>query len=146
MGQSKSIFIADDDPDDLAFFEEALREICNKTILTTATDGVELLEILLKTVPPSPDVIFLDLNMPRLNGFECLIEIKNTLKLKPIPVVILSTTITPDTIDKLYVNGAHAYVTKPTAFDDLKSIIRHVLSIDLTLKPSRANFHIQTNG
>ena len=69
---NKTIFLADDDADDCMLFEDALREVSTSTELTTANDGVELINLMETTVPPPPDVIFLDLNMPRKNGFECL--------------------------------------------------------------------------
>ena len=83
------IFLAEDDADDRMLFEDALKELSIPTQLTLANDNLELmskLEIL--TTHPPPQVIFLDLNMPRKNGFECLTEIRQTSKLKDIPVVI----------------------------------------------------------
>jgi CheY-like chemotaxis protein len=129
---SKYIFLADDDADDRLLFEDALRELNSKTRLTIAQDGVELLDILNETVPPPPDVIFLDLNMPRKNGFECLEEIKQKHKLKDIPVVILSTSSQESTIDQVYEQGAHYYIRKPNSYKKLKALIEQVLSIDWT--------------
>ena len=97
----KYIFLADDDEDDCMLFEDALREVNASTELATANDGVELMMLLGKTVPPPPDVIFLDLNMPKKNGFECLAEIRNSKQFKDIPVVIFSTTGEKEAIDKL---------------------------------------------
>jgi CheY-like chemotaxis protein len=68
IAQAKSIFLADDDDDDCLLFQDALREICSRTQLTTAKDGMELMGKLEETVPPPPDVIFLDLNMPVKTG------------------------------------------------------------------------------
>lgn len=126
----KSIFLADDDADDCLLFEDALREVSQQIKLTTANDGIELMDILDQKVPPPPDVIFLDLNMPRKNGFECLTEIKHTEKLKNIPVVIFSTSSQPETINRVYEQGATYYVCKPGSFSKLKSIIQKVLDID----------------
>src|SRR5688500_8306614 len=113
LGAEKSIFLADDDADDCTLFKDALKEVCAGTKLTTASDGEELMDILIETVPPPPDVIFIDLNMPRKNGFECLEEIKHSQKLKNIPVVIFSTSSQQDTINKVYDQGAHYYICKP---------------------------------
>lgn len=122
--------MADDDADDCLLFEDALREISQQTLLTTANDGIELMDILETRVPPPPDVIFLDLNMPRKNGFECLTEIKHTEKFKNIPVVIFSTSSQPEAINKVYEQGANYYICKPGSFSKLKLVIQKVLSID----------------
>jgi len=127
---SKNIFIADDDNDDLILFEDALREICKESQLTTAKDGEELMQILDEKVPPAPDVIFLDLNMPRKNGFECLDEIKHSSKLKNIPIVIFSTSDQPEAVNRVYEHGAHHFLKKPSSFILLKEAIKKVLAID----------------
>ena len=92
MTQTKKIFLAEDDPDDRSFFEDALNALALQTVLVISEDGEELMTALEETVPPQPFVIFLDLNMPRKNGFECLKEIRESDKLKDIPVVVLSTS------------------------------------------------------
>ncbi|MDB5273023.1 MAG: response regulator receiver protein [Chitinophagaceae bacterium] len=141
----KNIFIADDDNDDLILFQDALREICKDSLLTTAKDGQQLMKILDETVPPSPDVIFLDLNMPRKNGFECLDEIRLSEKLKNIPIVIFSTSDQPEAINKVYEQGASHFLTKPSSFPLLKQAIQKVLAINwqenLT-QPSKEKFII----
>lgn len=142
----KYIFLADDDEDDCLLFEDALREICSTTELTTANDGVELMHILGTSVPPPPDVIFFDLNMPRKNGFECLTEIRNTQKLKDIPVVIFSTTGEEEAIDRLYEQGANYFIRKPGSFPKLKIAIQQILAIDWTknsFKTFKENFYFQ---
>ncbi len=139
----KTVFLADDDIDDCFLFEDALSEVSTHTKLTTANDGIELMNILEKTVPPQPDVIFLDLNMPRKNGFECLIELKSINRFKDIPVVIFSTSSETGFIDKVYENGADYYLCKPGSFQHLKSAISKVLSIDWEAhkkQPSRDEF------
>ena len=74
-----------------------------------------------------PDVLFLDLNMPRKNGFECLSEIKQNEKLKGLPVVIFSTSNSQDKIQILFNAGADIYVRKPYDFSDLVQVIHHAL-------------------
>jgi len=148
LNSKKSIFLADDDSDDCILFEDALREICRHTKLTTANDGEALMLILEETVPPPPDVIFIDLNMPRKNGFKCLEEIKQTQKLKNIPIVIFSTSSQQEAINKVYEQGAHYYICKPHSFLNLKNVIRQVLSINWTenlMQPPRENFILQCN-
>ncbi|HEY5825760.1 MAG TPA: response regulator [Cyclobacteriaceae bacterium] len=139
----KSIFLADDDTDDRILFQDALREVSKDTRLQMANDGLELMDILEETVPPPPDVIFLDLNMPLKNGFECLADIKRTHKLKNIPVVIFSTSSQQDAIGKVYAQGAHYYICKPSSFEKLKMAISEILSRDLAshlTQPSREEF------
>src|SRR6187402_3499713 len=95
-GMLRNIILTDDDADDCSLFSEALREIYADISLTIINDGVSLMKKLDHTVPPPPEVIFLDLNMPLKNGLECLQEIRNTPKLSDIPVVIYSTSSNKD--------------------------------------------------
>ncbi|CAG5068270.1 Response regulator rcp1 [Dyadobacter sp. CECT 9623] len=127
---NKSIFLADDDADDCMLFEDALREVSDSTELITANDGVELISLMETTVPPPPDVIFLDLNMPRKNGFECLEQIRNTKAWERIPVVIFSTTGQEEMVRKVYQGGANFFIRKPGSFPKLKQAIKQVLDID----------------
>ncbi len=128
----KTIFLADDDDDDREFFEEALKEINIQTELTIVKDGAELMNTLSETVsdPPPPHVIFLDLNMPRKNGIECLKEIRETPKLKNIPVVIFSTSAYPNAVETTYTLGANCYICKPNSHQLLKKTIETVLSLN----------------
>jgi CheY-like chemotaxis protein len=132
---AQSFFLADDDDDDRLLFEDALRELSTETSLTVATDGVDLMEKLEETVPPPPSVIFLDINMPRKNGFECLTEMKQIEKFRDIPVVIFSTSNEDSTIDRTYRQGANFYIHKPRSFEKLKSAIQQVMAIDWSRQP-----------
>ena len=141
--RSKRIFLADDDDDDCTIFEDALSELNSEAKLTVTNDGVELLDTLNKTVPPPPDVIFLDLNMPRKNGFESLKEIRGIKKLKDIPVVILSTSSNTEIIDKTFDLGANYYICKPTSYPLLTKMIAKVLALtpeQLNGQPQRHEF------
>jgi CheY-like chemotaxis protein len=129
---NKSIFLADDDSDDCMLFEDALREVNDSAELRMANDGVELIALMETNVPPPPDVIFLDLNMPRKNGFECLEQIRRTNQWKDIPVVIFSTTGQEEMIRKVYEQGANYFIRKPGSFPKLKQAISQVLEIDWT--------------
>ncbi len=140
---SKYVFLADDDEDDRLFFEDALKEVCPGTELTLAKNGVELMNILYRPPVPMPNVIFLDLNMPAKNGFECLEEIKKNEQLKNLPIVIFSTTIQEDAVNKVYNQGANYYICKPSDFTQLKRIIKKVLLIDWVnefTQPSKEKF------
>jgi CheY-like chemotaxis protein len=144
---TKNIFLTDDDDDDCLLFSEALSEIFpqDETNLIITNDGVKLMQALDETVPPSPQVIFLDLNMPRKNGFECLAEIRNDPKLKDIPVVIFSTSSNNDIVNQTYQQGANYYICKPQSYSVLKRTIEFVLSFDigkLSQQPLRDHFVI----
>lgn len=139
----KNIFLADDDPDDRLLFEDALKKLTIPTNLTMSGDGIELmanLKIVVK--PPPPDIIFLDLNMPIKNGFECLEEIRGIPKLKDIPIVIFSTTLNENAVNKTYQKGATHYICKPRSFALLVKAIETVLTIEMWQKPqpSKENF------
>jgi CheY-like chemotaxis protein len=132
----KIIFLADDDADDRKFFEDALKQVTIPTNLTFASDGLELMSNLETVIkPPPPDIIFLDLNMPLKNGFECLEEIRNTPKLKDIPIVIFSTTVNEEAVNKAYQHGANHYVCKPPSFQLLIKAVETVLTLEMWQKP-----------
>jgi CheY-like chemotaxis protein len=140
---AQRFFLADDDDDDRLLFEDALRELSMDTSLIMATDGVDLMEKLQETVPPPPSVIFLDINMPRKNGFECLTEMKQIEKFRDIPVVIFSTSDEDSTIDRTYRQGANFYIHKPRSFEKLKSAIQQIIAIDWslqTMQPSKEKY------
>ncbi len=140
-----AVYLADDDADDRLLFEEALMEISYDVILTTAKNGEQLMGILDQNTPPPPHLIFLDLNMPLKNGFECLEEIKQNKKYKNIPVVIFSTSSQKEAIDQVYNKGADYYLCKPDSFQQLKKLLHTVFAIDhpeQITRRSRENFYI----
>ena len=124
-----NLLLADDDKDDCFFFEEALKDLPVSTELTTVSGGEQLMELLTKETTELPHVLFLDLNMPRKNGFECLSEIKLNKKLKQLPVIILSTSLDQDVVNLLYKNGAQYYIHKPAEFSQLKKVIYQALTL-----------------
>lgn len=128
-----SIILTEDDEDDREFFEAALKEIGIPIELITTYDGVELMTNLMETVtePPPPHIIFLDLNMPRKNGYECIREIRETPKLKDIPIVVITTTKSATEVDRTYNEGANCYIKKPISHLDLKQMIEKALSLKL---------------
>lgn len=141
----RNIFLTDDDMDDCSLFSEALFELHAEAKLTISNDGVKLMEVLDETVPPTPEVIFLDLNMPLKNGFECLEEIRQTDKLKNIPIIIFSTSSNNDIIEQTYLHGANYYICKPHSYSLLKKSIEAVLSlnfVELNQQPLRDKFVI----
>lgn len=123
-----SLLLADDDADDRGIFKDALDELPDTGKLETVNDGAELMQYLHDTPDDLPDVLFLDLNMPRKTGSECLMEIKAHDKLKKLIVIIFSTTFDVNTISALYDQGANFYMSKPASFSELKNKIKNALS------------------
>lgn len=146
MSRHKTIYLSDDDTDDCSLFSEALNEVLSEADLTIATDGVRLMQALKDNDPLLPKIIFLDLNMPRKNGFECLDEIRKSPKFMDIPVIIFSTSTNADVVERTYAHGANLYVTKPASYSLLKKTLAFVLSLDqrrLIEKPDRENFVVR---
>ena len=145
--QKYSLLLADDDEDDCAFFKEALDELLLPTELVTVNDGVELMDLLAENLSENlPDILFLDLNMPRKNGYECLTEIKESNELKDLPIIIFSTSLDNSLIDILYDKGATYYIRKPGDFSKLKKVIGNALSISSEnnfKQPIREKFILQ---
>lgn len=120
----KHIFLAEDDEDDRFLFNEALSLIEQSATLTWAANGLELMQNLKKNANPLPDVIFIDLNMPLKNGYECLAEIrKDGNGIRNLPIVVLTTSSSQKNIDMAYEMGASYYAVKPGSFDGLKAVI-----------------------
>ena len=117
-----NILLADDDEDDCMFFKRALDEMDLSTQFFAVHDGEQLIKHLSENLTHLPHIIFLDYNMPRKNGLECLHEIKNNNDLKHIPVVMFSTSNNWDTINSLFKSGAHVYIRKPSDFGQLKQV------------------------
>jgi CheY-like chemotaxis protein len=128
-----NVLLADDDIDDCSFFDKALREIPIVTNLTIVHDGEQLLNYLFENSDHLPEVLFLDLSMPRKNGFECLHEIKENKEFKDIFVVMFSTSFPQNIyyeetmINMLMKIGANDYIRKSVDFAQLKQIIHNTL-------------------
>ena len=141
------LLLADDDMDDCLFFQEALEDLRLSTNLTTVSDGVQLMELLTTEGTQLPDALFLDLNMPRKSGFECLAEIKENEALKEIPIVIFSTSLDKDVVNKLFDKGANYYVRKPGDFNILQKVIHEAiirLKKNKMQQPDLADFIIES--
>jgi CheY-like chemotaxis protein len=124
-----NLVLADDDTDDCNFFKSALSKLSLDTHLTIVNDGEELMKLLGEETSQLPEVIFLDLNMPRKNGSECLAEIKKTERLRHVAIVIFSTSYSRDTMELLFKAGAHVYIRKPGNFEQLQEVIFHALPL-----------------
>lgn len=120
------ILMADDDSDDRLLISEVLQEVHFANEVRFVTDGEALMDYLLRqgeyhqpAASPRPDLILLDLNMPKKGGLEALAEIKNNSKLRHIPVVVLTTSQMSDDIQRSYDLGANSFVVKSASFDGL---------------------------
>ncbi|TDD96135.1 response regulator [Flavobacterium cellulosilyticum] len=131
------ITLADDDEDDRLFFTDAFDELKVNTVVNTFKNGLELMDFLNHSETVLPNIIFLDLNMPILNGIECLKEIKKNDKFKDIAIAIYSTSSSEQDIENTFVLGANIYIKKPSDFNELKKILADVVII---------NWQYHTNG
>lgn len=124
------ITLAEDDEDDRLFFTDAFEELKINTIVNTVNNGRELLNFLNDPETVLPNIIFLDLNMPILNGIECLKEIKQNSRFKDIAIAIYSTSSSDKDVEDTFVLGANIYIKKPSNFNDLKKILSDVVVIN----------------
>ncbi len=131
------ITLADDDEDDRLFFTDAFDELKINTVVNTVKNGRELISFLNHPETVLPNIIFLDLNMPILNGIDSLKEIKQNDKFKDIAIAIYSTSSSEEDIENTFVLGANIYIKKPSNFNDLKKILSDVVTI---------NWQYHTNG
>jgi CheY-like chemotaxis protein len=122
-----NVLIVDDDEDDRDLFSEALNQIDPSITCSMAKDGEEALRMLKLHRVRKPDMIFLDLNMPRINGIQCLKELKNDFALCNIPVVIYTTSKLKADKEITAKLGAVDFISKPTSFTILVSTLKTVL-------------------
>jgi len=134
-----NICLADDDEDDRLFFKDAFDELKIKTKVSTFNDGVELMDFLNHEDSVLPNVLFLDLNMPKKNGVECLLEIKKNERLNNIAIAIYSTSSSEEHIEETFINGANIYIKKPSDFENLKKILSEVVTINWQYHTSGLN-------
>lgn len=133
------VLLAEDDEDDRLFFRDAIESVKMKTIITMVNDGEQLMDYLLQPGATLPHVIFLDLNMPKKNGIECLEEIRNHPLLKDLSIAIYSTSASEKDIEETFIKGANIYIKKPSDFAVLKKVISDVLSINWQYHTSGLN-------
>ncbi|RYY18482.1 MAG: response regulator [Chitinophagaceae bacterium] len=121
-----NILLIDDDVDDQEIFEAALQS-ASVSVQYQSISSAELALAQLNSGQINPDIIFLDLNMPVMDGRRFLTEVKKMEALRPIPIVVISTASHPETIFNVKKLGAAAFVTKPNSFDELVTILDKVL-------------------
>lgn len=124
MSKIKKCVLIDDDPDDQELFEIAVKSIDEHIACSFANDGNEGLILLEKQKNDPPDFIFLDLNMPRMDGKECLAEIMKNPVLKKIPVIIFSTSSHPRDKEEALAGGAAGFMTKPPRTAELTAMLK----------------------
>ncbi|MFY1615041.1 response regulator [Micromonospora sp. WMMD736] len=133
MGDSPQpvrILVVDDDPGDVLMIEEALADSDVEKIIDVVSDGEEAMEFLRAegrhAEARRPDVILLDLNMPRMDGRQVLGAVKQDEDLRTIPIVVLTTSNADTDIVGSYTLQANAYVTKPIDLDDFNDVVRRI--------------------
>lgn len=129
ISENINILLADDDKADCILFKNALEELPVSAMLTIVHNGEQLIEEITKKGTKFPDVLFLNLNMPRKNGFASLGEIKRNTDLQKLPVIIFSTASDVETVKNVFRNAAHYYICKPTDFSQLKKVIYDALTL-----------------
>jgi two-component system response regulator len=128
--QPLGVLLVEDDPGDVLIAREALRASSLTARLDVVSDGVEAMAFLRRedgyAAAARPDLILLDLNLPRMSGHEVLAEVKADHDLRRIPVVVLSTSMAAEDIVKSYDLHANVYVNKPVDFDEFTDVVRQI--------------------
>ena len=125
------VLIVDDDEDDRDLFCTAVHEIDESIDCAMAKNGEEALQALRKKTLQKPQLIFLDLNMPRVSGVQCLQELKRDKTLQDIPVVVYSTSKLSEDKHLMHLLGAADFITKPSSFTELCRLIKTTFSKEL---------------
>ncbi|PBJ15965.1 response regulator [Flavobacterium sp. ACN6] len=138
-----TILLADDDMDDTEMFCEALADVDESIMCHCAINGSEAIKML-NELKELPDIIFLDLNMPIMNGWDCLKFLKSDDRYKNIPVIMISTSSHKNDLDTATSLGAICYFVKPNNFNDLKHALRSITTnIQKGLKEVIASLHTE---
>lgn len=124
-----NILLADDDNADCLLFQEALGELPVSASLNVVYNGEQVMDELTQEGKKLPDVLFLDLNMPRKNGFATLGAIKHNEELQKVPVIIFTTASNQEMVKIVYRDAAHYYICKPVSFLQLKKVIYEALTL-----------------
>ncbi|MEP7164423.1 MAG: response regulator [Ferruginibacter sp.] len=128
MEKTLRILLVDDDADDQVYFIDALKEVNPAIVCEVANNGNEALQQI--AIPPPPDLIFMDLNMPIMNGYECLAILKKELRFQHIPVIIFTTSRNPQDIERSKELGASLFFTKPSNFKILCHNLDQIVKLD----------------
>jgi CheY-like chemotaxis protein len=142
MKMTSHILLAEDDADDRELFVEAFATINPSATIAVVENGEQLMDHL-NRADHIPDCIFLDLNMPRKNGKECLMEIKGNERTENIPIIIYSTSLNTKDIDETFEGGASCFIRKPNRFKDLQALLNKCMASAVyspLLRRRRGNF------
>lgn len=135
-GREIDLLLVEDNPGDVRLTQEAFKAGRVKVNLQVAADGAEAVDFLRRkgkfASAPRPDLILLDLNLPKLNGREVLSEIKSDPDLRRIPVVVMTTSNSQQDIQKAYTLNANCYISKPMEYDDFVGIVESIEDFWLT--------------
>lgn len=129
MTRSLRILLVEDSPSDVRLVREALKNTPVSLQLTVARDGVEATEYLYQTeigMAARPDLILLDLNLPRKNGREVLAEVKSSPTLRQIPVLVMTSSRSDDDIAQAYALNANCFITKPSDLEEYRTVLKAV--------------------
>jgi two-component system, chemotaxis family, response regulator Rcp1 len=132
MNRVKTVLLVEDSPGDVRLTQEAFREFASGVDLHVAIDGAEAICFLRRRGTPRPDLILLDLNLPKKDGRQVLAEIKQDDDLKTIPTVILTTSDAEADVEAVYQLRANCYLTKPVEFDAFESLVKSISDFWLT--------------
>ena len=145
MASPINILLVEDNPADARLIKEVFKDTKAKTNLYVVKDGVEAMAFLNQEFEyediPRPDVILLDLNLPRKDGREVLKELKEDEVLKCVPIVILTTSSAEEDIIRTYNNHANCYITKPVDFDQFLKVINSIEDFWLKLVKLPSNLN-----
>ncbi|NBC65645.1 MAG: response regulator [Bacteroidetes bacterium] len=122
------ILLTDDDEGDRLVFQEIFEEMETDTSVWMVNDGKQLMGFLTDPKNPLPHIIFLDLNMPDMNGIECLKEIRSDETYRDISIAIYSTSTFEKDIEETFRHGANIYITKPGDYNELKQVLTKALT------------------
>lgn len=135
--EQPAVLLVEDNRATSRLVEEAFAEVNDRTNLHVTEDGVDALDFLHQrgdhTSAPRPNLVLLDLGLPRKNGKSVLKELKQTTKFRHIPVVVFSDSTAEQDIDDAYTLGANAYVTKPGHFPDILTVVEDINNFWLTV-------------
>jgi CheY-like chemotaxis protein len=137
-----SVVLADDDPDHGHLFQIILKQVDPSKKLIIVRDGEELLQLLQTDIP---DLLFLDLNMPCKNGFECLIEIRQKPDLKTLPIVVYSSSTQMTDIQRSYIHNADLYMVKPFNSVHLRNALESILKMEWIAHQPNQKFYFINN-
>lgn len=130
------VLLVEDSPGDVRLTQEAFRDVAATVRLHVATDGVEAMEFLRQegkyASAPRPDLILLDLNLPKMDGREVLVQVKEDQSLRMIPTVILTTSSAAADIESSYQMQSNCYLTKPVELDAFEGIVKSINQFWLT--------------